>query len=176
MKRNLRNLMNQLSQAADALRFADAGEMLPLDDKTSLLGVARPAPRPAPPRTPAPSKRRIALVAERQFAPGALEYALNVCERLEADLEVLAGPELKGAEKAVESARKGRPLHWHLERLGEDFLSDVASYAWTSHGLLFVVTAAGDRLAERVADRDGGRLGVPSQVPWVVVTGERNAA
>jgi len=178
MKSNLKRLFQQFAQAADALRFADAGEFLPIERKTALLGAC---PAPQPPRAPqgqtaARPARRIVLVAERRLSRAALRYAVNVCERFGADLDVLVGPELENIQEPVDRALEERGLHGRIHRLGADFLNEVASYAWTTSGLLFVVASQADGLAERVADRDGGKLGIPSQVPWVVVGDELAAA
>lgn len=177
MQAKLQRLLKQLTQAADALRYADSPEFLSLPDKASVLG-ALPAAVGSPVRpatATAAAARRLALVAERHLDPATLNYAVNACERLDADLVVLAGAGMKGVSETVARAAAGHRLRFQVRQIGRDFLGDVSRYAWTAAGLLFVVASAADGLAERVANGDGGRLGIPSEVPWVVVTGERAA-
>lgn len=178
MKPSLQRLWKQLTQAADALAYADAGEFMSLDEKKATLGVKPTEPTPHP-RRPSPvlePRRRVALTAERALGPATLRYALDVCDRLDADLEVLAGPGVPDLSRRIDLALQGRDVTFRVLRLGEDFLADVTRYARNAPSLLFVITGAGDGLAERVANPQGRRAGIPSQVPWVVVADGRHAA
>ena len=177
MKPKLNRVMQQIARAGDALRFADAGEFLPFEDKTAVLGIApaRVQPRRAAHTVTPQSRRKVALVVETRLGKKSLGYALNVCERMDADLEVLIGPRGPRAsivQQHIAAARGERRLAFRLRRLGPDILVEVARYAWTTGSLLFVVTAAGEGLAERFMDRGDGRIGIPREVPWVVVTDE----
>ena len=178
MKPNMQRLWKQLTQAANALAYADAGEFMPLDEKKAVLGVtpAEPPPQVTRPSPTVEPRRRVALAAEKGLGAATLRYALDVCARLDADLEVLAGPGVAELSQRIDLVRQGRDVNYHVLRLGKDFLADVTRYAWNTPSLLFVVTGAGDGLAERATNPDAGRLGIPSQVPWVVVAEGRNAA
>jgi len=179
MKPTLQNLVKQLAKAGDALRFADAAEFLPLEQKSQLLGIAaatsEPRPQPAAGTQPV-RKRKVALAAEAQISPGALGYALSICARLDADLEILLGRTAIDVPAIIRQAKGDTEVHYQIRQLGSNFLQEVTNYAWTTKNLLFVVTDAIEGLAERVAKHDGGRLNLPGQVPWVVVAGERVAA
>ncbi len=176
MKPNMHSLWKQITRAADALAYADAGELLPLTEKEAVLGVPPPPPPVPRPEGPKARRQRVALVAEKGIGVAALRYALDVCERLDADLEVLTAGALPDVGRRVELVRQHRDVSYRVVRFGEHFLTQVARYAWNTGGLLFLVATAEDGLAERVASRGNGTLNVPSSVPWVLVTESRNAA
>jgi hypothetical protein len=174
---NKRNLFADLRRALDGLAYANVGEYLPLRDKEALLGAADPTRSAAPAAVrSAQPQRRVALAVQGQVQPGALRYARNACERLDADLDILTSLPEGGLRAVIDPERHslaeaGRRVE--IIRLGRDILRGVVHYARSRSGLLFVVVSAEDAFAERVIAgfSDSRHL----DVPWVVVAGA-NAA
>jgi hypothetical protein len=166
-------LLSSLSRALDGLACADLGEYLPQREKEAILGVTgvRPplkAPAPAPTR-PA---RRVALAVQGRLQGGALRYAQNACERLDADLDVLTNLADDRLHAAVASARQDLEPGGHrveVVHLGGDVLKGIVHYARERHGLLFVVVSAADAFTDTVVAGHG--TGRRLDVPWVVVAG-----
>ncbi|MGD2075631.1 MAG: hypothetical protein PVI91_03275 [Gammaproteobacteria bacterium] len=161
MKPYFKGLMRDVSRAADALRYADTTKFPLKRDRSTARQhrthqpegrFAQPSPTP---RSTGP-RRIIALVAERRLQPGALRYALSVCERLSARLEVLTGPALPNVELQLSRACQERDVPWRVVPIGSSLEDEIPHYVKTVAGLLFLVTGAGDAVAERVV-HDGGR-------------------
>lgn len=178
MKGRMKNFWDQARRAAGALQYADSAEFLMQRDKETVIrhglgGELRTASRSAAAvHAPAP-QRRVALVAEQSLQPSALGYAVNVCERLSAQLELLAGPAVNAVEGAVSDAcREGR-IPWRVTPVGVDCLAELAHYAKTAKGLLFVVASAEDAaVAASVEQRGGRRQHFSGRVPLVLVAGD----
>lgn len=82
----MRHLTKQIKQALAALAHADAGEMLGRRDKADTLQAA-PAPAPAPTQA---RRGAVALSVGRVLAARNLDYAIEACQRMDAELVVLA--------------------------------------------------------------------------------------
>jgi hypothetical protein len=178
MKPGLQRLLKDLSRAVDALAYAHVGEFLPLRDMDAVLrgGKAEQPPCAHSIASPPQPRRRVALAAERALDIPTLRYAFDVCLRLDADLELFIGPDVAEVEERIEEVRQDRALNTRVVRLGESFIGDLARYAWTRSGLVFVVTAAEEGLAERILTPSATHPSVAGQVPVVVVSEGRDAA
>lgn len=165
-----RGLLADLARALDGLGYAHLGDYLPQWDKEAALGVAgRPAPTDGP-LSRQRAHRRVALAVQNQLQPGALRYARNACERLDADLDILTTLSTGGLQEAIEPERRSLVDAGHqveIIRTGRDILRGVVHYAQARSGLLFVVVSAEESFSERVMAgfSDSRHL----DVPWVVV-------
>ncbi len=170
-----RGLLADLSRAMDGLASAHLGDYLPDFEKRALLGVAEPTclafqlPGPLGGRRGTP--RRVALAVQGCVQPGALRYAHQACERMDADLDMVTDRGDDGFRATVDPHRERLARGGHcleIVRLGQDLLTGILDYASARRGLLFVIVSAEDTLAQRALApvRDGRRL----DVPWVVVT------
>lgn len=178
MKSRMKNFWEEARRAAGALQYANSAEFLMQRDKEAVLrhglgGELQTASRSAAAvGAPAP-QRRVALVAEQSLQPAALRYAVNVCERLSAQLELLAGPAVDAVEAAVSDACRENRIPWRVIPVGADCLAELARYAKTAKGLLFVVASAEDAVvASSVEQRRGGRQRFSGRVPLVLVAGD----
>jgi hypothetical protein len=179
MKSRMKNFWDEARRAAGALQYANSAEFLMQRDKEAVLrhglgGELQTASRSAAAVMSAPApQRRVALVAEQSLQPGALRYAVNVCERLSAQLELLAGPAVAAVEAAVSDACRENRIPWRVIPVGADCLAELAHYAKTAKGLLFVVASAEDAVvASSVEQRRGRRQRFSGRVPLVLVAGD----
>ncbi len=179
MKSRIKNFWDEARRAAEALQYANSAEFLMQRDKEAVLrhglvGREQQAPNRSAAAVSAPApQRRIALVAEQSLQPGALRYAVNVCERLSAQLELLAGPAVDAVEAAVADACRENRIPWRVIPLGADCLAELAQYAKTAKGLLFIVASAEDAaVAATVEQRRVRRQGFSGRVPLVLVAGD----
>ena len=82
-----------LQKALEALAYADAGEMLPFEDKCRMLGVDPPGDFPryviGKPYT---RRRKVALNLGRRINPAVVDYASAAARQLDADLILLRHP------------------------------------------------------------------------------------
>jgi len=139
----------------------------------SLGGELQTASRSAATVSPPAPQRRVALVAEQSLQPSALRYAVNVCERLSAQLELLAGPAVNAVEAAVSDACRKNRIPWPVIPVGANCLAELAQYAKTAKGLLFVVASAEDAVvAASVEQRRGKVQHFSGSVPPVLVAGD----
>jgi hypothetical protein len=176
-KRRPRGLFADLDQAMKGLAHAHLGDYLPDQEKRAVLGVPEPVrlsiALPAGDRlaTPADSRRRVALAVQGEVKPGALRYARNACERMDADLDVLTDLSDGQIQGAIDPQTQPLAAGHRLEivRLGRDLLAGILDYARRRRGLLFVVVSADDAVAERLIV--GSTQQRHLDVPWVVVTG-----
>lgn len=176
-KRRPRGLLADLDQAMQGLAHAYLGDFLPDQAKRASLGVIEPVrlavalptgDRLAPPPV---SRRRVALAVQGKVKSGALRYARNACERMDADLDVLTDLSDGQLQAAIAPQTQPLPAGHRLEivRLGRDLLAGILDYARGRRGLLFVVVSADDAVAERLIAGSTDRRHL--DVPWVVVTG-----
>ena len=139
----------------------------------SLGGELQTASRSAATVSPPAPQRRVALVAEQSPQPSAPRYAFNVCERLSAQLELLAGPAVDAVEAAVSDVCRKNRIPWRVIPVGANCLAELAQYAKTAKGLLFVVASAEDAVvAASVEQRRGKVQHFSGSVPPVLVAGD----
>jgi hypothetical protein len=177
-----RGLLADIERAMNGLAQAHLGDYLTEREKKAALGAAEPVRLSIslPQGDPAAAPRRVALAVQGRIEPRALTYARNVCERMDADLDLVAdlaadqaadreGSPLETAvaPQARDLARCGRRLE--VLRLGRDLLTGLVDYARERRGLLFVVVSAEDAMAERVMARSTQDRHL--DVPLVVVAG-----
>lgn len=176
-KRRRRGLLADLDQAMQGLAYAHLGDYLPDQAKKAALGAAEPVrlsislPNGDQPGTLPGAPRRVALAVQGEVRAGALRYARNACERMDADLDVLTDLSEGRIQAAIDPQAQPLPAGHRLEivRLGRDLLTGILDYARGRRGLLFVVVSADDAVAERLIARSTDRRHL--DVPWVVVTG-----
>ncbi len=177
MKGYVKSFWHEARRAAEALQYADSAEFLLQRDKETLIRHSlRAEPytvRPSARAVSAPEpQRRVALLAEQSLHAGALHYAVNVCERLSAQLELLAGPAVHAVEAAVAGACRESRIPWRVIPIGTNCLDELAQYSRTAKGLLFVVSSAEDALAASVVEQRGRRPRLSGKVPLVLVAGD----
>jgi len=112
----------------------------------------------------------VAYVARRRISPGTLRYAINVSQRMDADLDLLCPPEAKGIECAIDHYRddfQQAGVRWRLlhERLVTPW--DIAHYVRKHRDVLFVVLSAEDTMARGLESVRADRY--RCDVPWVIV-------
>lgn len=116
--------------------------------------------------------QRIALVAMNRLDREALCYALNVCQRMDARLDILTNLPPEETDRAVIAARGAADTPWRVLRVGGESGDDIRRYARNESGLLFLASGVGDETARKLRAKSGSdrmRLGVA----WVVVEGKQ---
>ncbi len=116
--------------------------------------------------------QRIALVAMNRLDREALCYALNVCQRMDARLDILTNLPPEDTDRAVIAARGAADIPWRIIPIDGESGDDIRRYAQDESGLLFLASGVGDGIARKLRDKLGSdriRLGVP----WVVVEGKQ---
>jgi hypothetical protein len=179
MKRIARTLSRSLKAALSGLERAHEGELLGRSAKAAALGGRQAAHRPAtPPDTSArlaavPRTRRVVLAVDDAVRPEATRYALEACDRLKADLVVMAEPGDTATETAIRrSIESLRPRGLGLSFIGchTDLLCCVRRYVAAHADVLFVVASDADGFAEDLSVQVGGPAARGANVPWVVVS------
>ncbi len=176
-KRRPRGLLADLNQAMQGLAYAHLGDYLPDHAKKAALGAAEPVrlsialPYEDQPGTLPAAPRRVALAVQGEVRAGALRYARNACERMDADLDLVTDLSEGGIQAAI--GPQVQPLvpghRLEIVRLGRDLLTGILDYARGRRGLLFLVVSADDAVAERLIAGSTDRRHL--DVPCVVVTG-----
>jgi hypothetical protein len=174
----MKSFWDEARRAAGAFQYANSAEFMMQRDKEAVIKHGLGHEQQAAVRSaaalsaPAP-QRRVALVAEQSLQPAALRYAVNVCERLSAQLELLAGPAVDAVEAAVSDACRQNRIPWRVIPVGADCLAELAEYAKTAKGLLFVVASAEDTaVAASVEQPRSRRQRFNGRVPLVLVAGD----
>jgi hypothetical protein len=98
----------------------------------------------------------------------ALCYALNVCQRLDARLDILTNLPPKEADRVVIAVRGRGDTPWRVIGIGGERGDDVYRYARTESGLLFLASSARDEKALRLRTSPG-RDEMPPGISWVTV-------
>ena len=98
----------------------------------------------------------------------ALCYALNVCWRLDARLDILTNLPSEETDRAVIRARGPTDTPWRIVRIGGDRGDDVFRYARNEPGLLFLASSTDDEKALRLWNKSGPD-GIPPGISWVMV-------
>lgn len=176
-KRRPRGLLADIDRAMKGLAHAYLGDYLADEDKLRVLEVPQPVrmsialPSGAELAVAPSAPRRVALAVQGEVKAGALRYARNACERMDADLDVLTDLNEGQLKAAIQPQVQPLPAGHRLEivRLGRDLVSGILDYARGRRGLLFVVVSADDAVAERLMAGSSGRRHL--DVPWVVVAG-----
>lgn len=194
MKRNATSLTNALKSVLQGLGQAHHGEMLSPHAKLSVLAAGTrdstnlasgrlEAAEVAPAGARALARpRRVVLAAGTSVSRDAARYAVDVCDRLSADLVVMSAADGTNGDAAIRRTIEAVRLpgtSWTLIGCESDLLCCVRKYVAAHAGVMFVVTDAMDLTgALGVSSRSGGRPQPARQVnvPWVVVTGGHDDA
>lgn len=193
MKRNATFLTNALKSVLQGLGQAHHGEMLSPHAKLSALATGtRDSTNLASGRLEAAEvaaagaralarPRRVVLAAGTSVSRDAARYAVDVCDRLSADLVVISAADGTNGDAAIRRTIEALLLpgvSWTMFNCGEsDLLCCVRKYVAAHAGVMFVVTDAADLTgALGVSSRSGARPQPARQVnvPWVVVAGGRD--
>jgi len=152
----MKPLSQQLKQALAALACADAGEMLSRREMDQVLGsggAVKPAGREG--------RREVAMGLGSLLHGRVIRYALGVCQRLDADLCVLAA-DTDAAYRQLD------PYRAEWQRAGINCRTeavagprDVRAFFERHHHVLFAVSGGDDPLHAAFAARRGGKPPVP---------------
>lgn len=148
------------------------------DDGTPLSQAVVPAATEAAEATLHPHQeirskvRRIALVAMNRLDREALCYALNVCQRMDARLDILTNLSPEEADRAVIAARDATDIPWRIIPIDGESGDDIRRYVLNEPALLFLASGIGDQTARKLRDKSAS-AGIRLGVPWVVVEGKQ---
>jgi hypothetical protein len=164
--------------------------MLSPADKCSALATDTPGAVPAAKRpatlrdVPRPhgKTRRVLLAATPAVSRDAVRYAVDVCDRLQANLVVMSAFEGTNADASIRRVVEAVRLpgtSWTLMHCnGPDLHCCVRKYVTAHADVMFVVTDASDLTgALGLASPSAGNQRSARQVnvPWVVVSGGRDS-
>lgn len=179
MKRIAKNLSRSLKAVLNGLEHAHEGELLGRSAKAAALvghkAVDRRATAPdvSAHLTVVPRARRVVLAVGDAVRLEAARYALEACDRLKADLVVMAEPGDTATETAIRrSVESLRPRGPGLSFIAchADLLCCVRRYVAAHADVLFVVASDADGFAEDLSAQVGGPAARGANVPWVVVS------
>lgn len=161
-------LLKRISKALESLAYADAGELLPFEEKCRILGVDPPDDyrRYVPCYEVRPPK--IAVNLGPELSLGVVDYAIATARDITADLALLRYP--SGAAPAVVEPLLSRVrdsgLQYQIEDLKGPWVDAVAQFLRQHREVSFLVLGSADIHHETASDR-GRKPHFP--VPLVVV-------
>ena len=183
MKQLLKAIYRDVLKASNALTYAELGEHWSESQKSAVLDAAASGAawsEAASAQTRAvilPPRKHVAHVTTGDIRPGALQYAINVSQRMDADLDILSPPGAQHVEQSLDRYRADLDqagVHWRWLREQVANPGDVAAYAHAHRDVLFIVISAQDALARLI---ESGRATLaPCEIPWVLVADGRTPA
>jgi hypothetical protein len=175
---------DEIKQAFDALGLANSGEVsgryrmearlraaasasqAPATGQThQFLASEAPAPATAPPRV----RRQIALGVGATLPAAVLDYAINLCRRLQADLLLLTTDPL-GLHRLIAPRRESLAgILCEAEELSSVSRRSLCRVLENHSRVLFAISGTPDDPVRCLVKGKGGLLGGESPVPVVVV-------
>ena len=166
------SLRRHIQMAWNALSYADAGEMLTQKDKRRLLGKAELFDQ-SHSHTAERVRRKAVAVQVGDTLPGrVLDYAIETCDRLRAELVLVTHRPDGSQEDTVASATqriRAAGIHTRTVSLTGEWGQALIRYVRAHHEIIFVILSAldADRNALLTQRRPRKRHNFP--VPLVVV-------
>jgi hypothetical protein len=169
-------LKQDLKRMLDALAYQHESDFLPYQDKLQVLGVDLDIRDKAPllPLITNRSAGRVAWLTDGTDC--SLDYALEVCSRQQADLDlVLHGQALtdrNGVHSLQSSVTSAGIAHQSIELKGGT-LSELTDYLTSQANLIYLVASIGNPLANALSENmsaAGKRLNIP-----LVLFAEKNS-
>jgi hypothetical protein len=152
----VKTLWQDIKTALDALAHADLGELKPQEQKAELLNALPPATalqQKMAGRRVARS-RQVVLAIEGRLPPAAMQYAVNTCQRVDADLDLLCTVSQAVAEKAIVpyvDMLRAADIAWRIAVRNGPLPQAITNYTRTQPGTLLVVAGADTELHARTA-------------------------
>ncbi len=164
----MKRLLKDISAALQGLAYADAGEFMTQRQKLQFLNIDADGHAPL---TTAAKRKRVLLAVAEQLRDDALRYALSICQRMEAGLDVLACS--AAATRAVQahlSVLETAGVDYRLLERQGPIKQEVATYLNEQAQVLFVVAGSSDVLKTELA-RKHDQTPVPGwgNFPLIVV-------
>ncbi len=163
-------LSDDLKKLLSGLACQDAVEFLPSHGKMKVPGTDDESnariPQPLRNSLTKPATHRIALISDGRGGGTPLDYAIESCSRLRANMDLLIHGTVDTARIASLEERIGSAgVAWRTIQLGSRPVDDIFEYIHNQPSLLFIVTTPDDEAAKRITEelvpRRGGRLAVP---------------
>jgi len=177
----MRRLSPTLKKMLEGLAYADLGEMLPqsakdelLTGRTSAERTAAPVPAPKAASATPPSPKRVGLFLGPYATPAVVEYALESCARMHAELVVFTFMDDKRAHHLLEDrlpAAFGPAPATRVQHLSGDPEKALASLQGRGVRLEFLVCDEQGYLGHRILAGD-----TALDVPVVMVAPSRESA
>jgi hypothetical protein len=176
-------LSDDLKKMLSGLACQDAGEYLSTQDKMKILGIDdeagsdTPAPRRA--RIKRSTTHRIALISDGRGQGAPLDYAIESCARMEANIDLLIQGTVDAAKIASLEERIGNAgVGCRTIQLGSKPVEDIFNYIHNQPSLIFIVTIpeneAARLITEELIPKRGGRMPVPLVLIEDRATNHRN--
>lgn len=163
-------LSDDLKRMLSGLACQDAGEFLSTHSKMKMLGVGdEPGTQTALPlraQVKKPATHRIALISDGRGQGAPLDYAIESCTRLEANMDLLIHGTVDASKIATMEERiRSAGLGCRTTQLGSKPVDDIFSYIHNQPSLIFIVTIpdneAAKLITEELIPKRGGRMPVP---------------
>jgi hypothetical protein len=173
------SLRRHIQQAWNSLSYADAGEMLTRREKHRLLGKAELSVLHPGPAAERGQRRAVAIQVGETLTTRVLDYAIETCERLRAELVLLAHGRSDIQDDAVESSThrvRAAGIHSHVVRLNGEWDQAVTRYVRAHHEIIFLILNALDVNSHALLGKRQARKRHSFPVPLVVVGENPTAA
>lgn len=121
---NLKKIMRQIESSLSAVTFAESGEF---ETARELI-----------------NRNRKVLLGLCNYDDKVLEYAINICKRTDADLEILfvyktKTPADEEALKNIKSVLRKEGIHYSINQRSGDLRQEILHYTEGRTGVIFVV-------------------------------------
>jgi hypothetical protein len=136
-----------IQMAWNSLSYADAGEMLTRREKHRLLSKASLIASPQAHTTERMPRRAVAMPVGDKLTARMLDYAIDSCQRLRAELVLLAHGHSDSQDHSLASSTlriRTAGIHSHVVTLNGDWDQAVNRYVRAHHEIIFLILSALD--------------------------------
>jgi hypothetical protein len=167
-------LKEDLKRMLSSLAYQDAGDFLSTHEKMKLLGIEAEAHDTSAPPTlkmvKKPASHRIALISDGRGHGAPLDYAIETCARLGANIDLLIHPSVDIADiTALEERTKSAGLQHQTIRLGARPVDDILNYVHSQPAIVSIVAMPDDEAAKLIMQTMACGRGESMPVPLVLI-------
>jgi hypothetical protein len=165
---------DNLKRMLSSLAYQDAGENLSTHEKMKLLGIEAEAADATAPATlkmvKTPDSHRIVLISDGRGLGAPLDYAIETCSRLGANIDLLIHPTVDTADiTALEGHIRSAGLKCQTIRLGTKPVDDILNYIHSQPAIASIVAMPDDEAAKQMMQTMASGRGESLPIPLVLI-------
>jgi len=167
-------LSKDLKQMLTGLAFQDAGDFLSITEKMKVLGKGSETQEKTPSRPAGydsrPTKKRIAFISDGRGLGAPLNYAIDVCDRQNAQIDLLIhGPADSKNISALENKLNDAGLSYQRILFNANAVDGITEYIVKHPSLIYLIAKSDDEIAKGLIEDvlPGRRRRI--QVPIVLI-------